>query len=376
MKIFSFKIIFLIFLKCMIYCKNSVKSKDIQIELMERDTYEFTNQEKIKINKIENNQEKNFFESEINNLKAISKAFMTIFLSGLFDKSFFITALMAMKFSDIIVISSATFSLSFIGIISVFLGLTINKYIPAIYIDFLSIFLFLIFGASMIYDGMQIKENSDNQAISQDEENQEKDIDKDKEDLQKDKIIPTKYNSICKCDSEKIILLAKEEISDISYCKKCCKNEENLPTDSTKAQTYLKDSSLDFSSNNTTKIEYNNEFLIHFQAFSKTFLMIFFGEIGDRSQISTIYLTANFDKFVVITAVISSSLILSIVAVYGGVLISNRISEKKLTIFAGFVFILFAVFAVVFIDKEDFKTIKNMNFTNTFYKSDNFLKSS
>ena len=89
--------------------------------------------------------------------------------------------------------------------------------------------------------------------------------------------------------------------------------------------------------------------------------MIFCGEIGDRSQISTIYLTANFDKFVVITAVISSSFILTLCAVYGGKLISNKISEKKLTIFAGFIFILFAIFAIVFIDKNDFITIKSGN---------------
>ena len=85
-----------------------------------------------------------------NNINQITKAATTIFLSGLFDKSFFITAFMAMKYSKWVVLTSTTLSLSLIGILSVYLGITINKYIPVIAIDLIAISLFLIFGILMI----------------------------------------------------------------------------------------------------------------------------------------------------------------------------------------------------------------------------------
>ena len=183
-----------------------------------------------------------------------------------------------------------------------------------------------------------------------------------------------KDDNICKCDSENNNLITNDDKDKkyFTYCKICETKNDIIITDITKlnssnmnnediceTRANTKESLLDNSNDKETP----SEFYLNFQAFSKTFLIIFFGEIGDRSQISTIYLTANFDKIVVIIAVLSSSFILTLCAVYGGTLISNRISEKKLTIFAGFIFIIFAIFAVVFIDKEDFITLKNGNFT-------------
>jgi len=240
-----------------------------------------------------------------NNLDNISKATTTIFLSGLFDKSFFITAFMAMKYSKCIVMFSATLSLSLIGIISVYLGLTINQYISVFWIDSLAVILFLIFGSHMIYEGLSMNEE-----------------------YQTELDIPEKIN--------------ENEIN---------KNEDEetgLINDKQKSDTLKKDIDEQIKTNDRNTSKTGNYFCNKsIQAFYKIFSLIFFSEIGDRSQISTIYLTTNFDKLSVIIAVIVSSASLTLLAILGGRLIGNKMSEKKLTIFAGGVFIVFGVIALI-----------------------------
>jgi hypothetical protein len=62
----------------------------------------------------------------VNELEAVS----TIFLSGFLDRSFFITTFMALKYSKFTVLISASLALCLIGVLSVFLGVTLNKYVP------------------------------------------------------------------------------------------------------------------------------------------------------------------------------------------------------------------------------------------------------
>lgn len=451
----NFTFIFVFFLKTMIYClnnnnnnsitsetislknpKNKIISKSQKNDLLKSQNSTNIPKEILKLKipnkKKQNNtisinpkeskeskesKEKNFIDKELNlnKLEAISKAFTTIFLAGLFDKSFFITAILAMKYSNIIVICSATFSLSLIGIISVFLGLTVNKYIPAIYIDIFSVLLFLVFGASMIYDGMQLKENDnfenlENSILNEEEKKEilgEENAKNENANNENENNFNDIDNEIClKCNKDNIdnfknyknlnekiegenkgLISENNQNNNNNLCRLCnnsllnsfsetkanskdslsvIDNNKNKTKNNNKSQNDLSNSNLNnsnmnnsnYSNNsNNSKKKAKSKLLKNFQAFSKTFFLIFCGEIGDRSQISTIYLTANFDKFVVITAVISSSFILTLFAVYGGKLISNRVSEKKLTIFAGFIFILFAFFAAIFIDKNDFMNI-------------------
>ena len=87
--------------------------------------------------------------------------------------------------------------------------------------------------------------------------------------------------------------------------------------------------------------------------FMKIFLLIFASEIGDRSQISTIYLTNNLDKVVVILSSILAQVLLSIIAIFGGVLISSKISERNLTLIAGATFIVFAAVALYLLIVND-----------------------
>ena len=80
----------------------------------------------------------------------------------------------------------------------------------------------------------------------------------------------------------------------------------------------------------------------YFNIFSQGFLLITLSELGDKSQISTIYLSATLQPIHVFLASIIAQYILSVIAVFFGNFISDKISEKNLTMFAGGMFIVFA----------------------------------
>jgi putative Ca2+/H+ antiporter (TMEM165/GDT1 family) len=447
-------------------------------------TLKTVKEQKVLNENTESNNNKNFYAEE--NFVKISKATTTIFLSGLFDKSFFITAFMAMKYSKLIVLFSTTLSLSLIGIISVYLGLTINQYFSTVWIDSFAVALFLIFGVHMIHEGFYMKEDEQTEVqilgrknAGGDFLNSEKDEEKgfiannsDDFNMENNSFIDTN-NKICDCNVEKKsfkILKYKQQdqisesknfknnkckiidnnevapsmtyssnyisnvgnnntnkedlntpnknpndknnnspagdlLNSVGNCEKtlndkihnisisevstvetsfCCEKSRefycNIKNNSIRTlnkigdknhynQIAVADLKENFNHNN-----YSNKYLNKcekeginnnqkkakiqeidsakclcdnsIQVFSKIFFLIFFSEIGDRSQISTIYLTTNFDKFSVIIAVVVSSTVLTVLAVFGGKLLANKISEKKLTIFAGWVFIVFGLIAL------------------------------
>ena len=84
--------------------------------------------------------------SNNNNKSSILPAMITIFLSGIGDKSFFLTTLFSMKYNKYIVFIASYLSLTIMGIISVEFGQILPKYINIAYIDLFGGLLFLILG--------------------------------------------------------------------------------------------------------------------------------------------------------------------------------------------------------------------------------------
>ena len=223
---------------------------------------------------------------ETNGLIKLFQSISAIFISGLFDRSFFVTALLAIKYSKCLVIVAAVLALSTVGVFSVFLGITINKYIDVIWIDFFSSFLFIMFGIKMIVEGLQMD----------------------------------KSENITESDVPTYVQFSNEErIVEVKPDK-----EVELP------QT-IKPS----------------DFMYSVQVFCNIFIFVFASEIGDRSQISTIYLTSTFDKITVLMSVVIGQFLITILAVFGGIFISQKVSTKNLTIIAGSTFIMFGVGVLV-----------------------------
>eukprot|EP00658_Telonema_sp_P-2_P030685 TRINITY_DN23135_c0_g1_i1.p1 TRINITY_DN23135_c0_g1~~TRINITY_DN23135_c0_g1_i1.p1 ORF type:complete len:173 (-),score=49.18 TRINITY_DN23135_c0_g1_i1:381-899(-) len=82
----------------------------------------------------------------------------------------------------------------------------------------------------------------------------------------------------------------------------------------------------------------------------KTFTLTFVAEWGDRSQIATIALAAAKNVYGVTAGGILGHALCTGIAVIGGKLLAERISERTMLYLGGIVFLLFAVVDLMFVE--------------------------
>lgn len=245
--------------------------------------------------------------SNSNDILSVVSAGSTILVAGLGDKSFIITTIMATKYSKLLVFISASVALIIMGYLSVEMGLTIPHYISSYWIDVTAVIVFLVMGLKMIVDGLKMSED----------ENNEKNIET--------------FNEI-NSDSNNLAIIALKSAN--------VQNEDN--TDSIKES---------------------------FNCVIQTFVLVFISEVGDKTQISTIYLSANYNSFIIFYSVSGAQILLTLLAVIAGSLVSGRISIKTLTVIAGAIFLAFGIISLfllfmrnyVFISKSLSKCVLAMN---------------
>lgn len=75
-------------------------------------------------------------------------------------------------------------------------------------------------------------------------------------------------------------------------------------------------------------------------AFVSGFSMIFLSEWGDKTQIASALFATEYDPRLVFVGVMTSLLILSVMAIYLGKFLAGRIDRKRITRIAGVVFLL------------------------------------
>jgi putative Ca2+/H+ antiporter (TMEM165/GDT1 family) len=75
-------------------------------------------------------------------------------------------------------------------------------------------------------------------------------------------------------------------------------------------------------------------------------LLIFVSEWGDKTQIASALFASRYNALMVITGTMTALTLLSIMAIYLGKLISNKVDKKSMTIIAG---IIFTVMGIAFI---------------------------
>jgi Ca2+/H+ antiporter, TMEM165/GDT1 family len=80
---------------------------------------------------------------------------------------------------------------------------------------------------------------------------------------------------------------------------------------------------------------------------TKTFVMTFLAEWGDRTQIATASLAAKYDAIGVTAGAIVGHAICALIAVVGGKFIAGRLSERVVTAVGGVLFLIFAVVALL-----------------------------
>jgi putative Ca2+/H+ antiporter (TMEM165/GDT1 family) len=86
-------------------------------------------------------------------IHAFVASISVIVVSEIGDKTFFIAAIMAMRYSRLITYSGAMGALGAMTILSALLGNVVTKFVPRIYTYYLSSFLFACFGIKMLKDG-------------------------------------------------------------------------------------------------------------------------------------------------------------------------------------------------------------------------------
>eukprot|EP00062_Callorhinchus_milii_P008295 gi/632950831/ref/XP_007890952.1/ PREDICTED: transmembrane protein 165 isoform X2 [Callorhinchus milii] len=223
-------------------------------------------------------------------IHAFVAAISVIIVSELGDKTFFIAAIMAMRYNRLTVLAGAMLALGLMTCLSVLFGYA-TTIIPRKYTYYVSTALFAIFGFRMLWEGLKMSPDEGQEEL----EEVQAEIKKKDEDLQRSKL-------------------------------------GNGPQDlETGASTHL-----------PQKRRMPCISPVFIQAFTLTFL----AEWGDRSQLTTIVLAAREDPFGVAVGGTLGHCLCTGLAVVGGRMIAQKISVRTVTIIGGIVFLAFALSAL------------------------------
>ncbi|TKS75031.1 Transmembrane protein 165 [Collichthys lucidus] len=226
-------------------------------------------------------------------IHAFVASISVIIVSELGDKTFFIAAIMAMRYNRLTVLAGAMLALGLMTCLSVLFGYA-TTIIPRIYTYYVSTALFAIFGVRMLREGLR---------MSPDE--------------------------------------GQEELEEVQAEIK--KKDEELQ------RSKLANGTPDVEAGTTVPQGKWHSFIspIFIQALTLTFL----AEWGDRSQLTTIILAAREDPFGVAVGGTLGHCLCTGLAVIGGRMIAQKISVRTVTIIGGIVFLAFA-FSALFIKPE------------------------
>lgn len=225
-------------------------------------------------------------------------AISMIGVSEIGDKTFLIAALMAMRHPRLLVFSASASSLFIMTILSGLLGRTFNSFVPERYVHFAAGILFLIFGYKLTLEGLEMPKDAgvEEELAEVEEEIAIKDINKDMD--------ATESGS--------------HKLQDLKLANGSV---------FTRGLTQFKDL---FS-------------YIFSPTWVQIFIMIFLGELGDRSQISTIAMASSSDYWFVILGATVGHAICSAIAVFGGKFLATKISMRTITLCGAFSFFVFAI---------------------------------
>ncbi|XP_042272510.1 transmembrane protein 165 isoform X1 [Thunnus albacares] len=228
-------------------------------------------------------------------IHAFVASFSVIIVSELGDKTFFIAAIMAMRYNRLTVLVGAMLALGVMTCLSVLFGYA-TTIIPRIYTYYVSTALFAIFGVRMLREGLRMSPDEGQEEL----EEVQAEIKKKDEELQRAKLV----NGAPDVEAGSGTALPQR-----------------------KWHSFISP--------------------IFIQAFTLTFL----AEWGDRSQLTTIILAAREDPFGVAVGGTLGHCLCTGLAVIGGRMIAQKISVRTVTIIGGIVFLAFA-FSALFIKPD------------------------
>ncbi|KAG9282759.1 transmembrane protein 165 [Astyanax mexicanus] len=229
-------------------------------------------------------------------IHAFVAAISVIIVSELGDKTFFIAAIMAMRYNRLTVLAGAMLALGLMTCLSVLFGYA-TTIIPRIYTYYISTALFAIFGVRMLREGLRMSADEGQEEL----EEVQAEIKKKDEELQRYKLA----NGAPDVETGAAVTMLPQR----------------------KWHSVISP--------------------IFIQALTLTFL----AEWGDRSQLATIVLAAREDPFGVAVGGTLGHCLCTGLAVVGGRMVAQKISVRTVTIIGGIVFLAFA-FSALFIKPD------------------------
>ncbi|XP_011360927.1 transmembrane protein 165 [Pteropus vampyrus] len=244
---------------------------------------------------VHNNKEDPDTQTNLGFIHAFVAAISVIIVSELGDKTFFIAAIMAMRYNRLTVLAGAMLALGLMTCLSVLFGYA-TTVIPRVYTYYVSTALFAIFGIRMLREGLK---------MSPDE--------------------------------------GQEELEEVQAELK--KKDEEFQ------RTKLLNGPGDIETGTSTTIPQKK--WLHFISpiFVQALTLTFLAEWGDRSQLTTIVLAAREDPYGVAVGGTVGHCLCTGLAVIGGRMIAQKISVRTVTIIGGIVFLAFA-FSALFISPD------------------------
>uniref|UniRef100_A0A182MAI1 GDT1 family protein n=1 Tax=Anopheles culicifacies TaxID=139723 RepID=A0A182MAI1_9DIPT len=289
---------------------------------------------------------KGLLSSDIGFVHAFAASFMVIIVSELGDKTFFIAAIMAMRHPRLTVFAGAITALALMTVLSVLFGIAATL-IPRIYTFYISTALFALFGFKMLYDGYHMSATG----AAEELEEVQSDLRK-----REDEVCPShSMPLVCRPTGFIVgfvfgcfVLNSGGKIVQLIPLLHLCPEHEREANAGGSLMGQDAESGGSTSRRGTGRGRNNSALKLLLRIFMQAFTMTFVAEWGDRSQLTTVILSARENVYGVITGGIIGHSICTGLAVIGGRMIAQRISVRTVTLIGGVVFLLFALSALLF----------------------------
>ena len=265
---------------------------------------------------IENNVQMPFFQS-------IIRSFALILTAELGDKTFIMLIILQLKANKITIVLSAILAELFMNCISILIGSCAEIMLYKNLVDYIALIFFFVYGIWLIGN-----------SFSDNEQNFETDLNFEKTEQYSNAEIEKQMKKNQLCSKELTIIpedVKSEKGEDNSIINPNIEeNQKNVVIDDISFQGIK-------SEENQTK-EY-----VDFKIFSTIFSTMAISECGDRTQISSITMSALFNIYGVLIGSSCALITSCILGVYFGKTLIKYLHEKSLNILLGFIFLLYAI---------------------------------
>lgn len=267
-------------------------------------------------------------------LSATTNSLIMILVTELGDKTFFIAAILAMRYGRFVVYAGAMGALGVMHILSSLMGYALPALLPRTYTHFASAVLFVYFGFRLLKDAYDMEGSGPSEELQEVEEELRELKGDGKEENEGD-----------------------DNAGDIE-----ARRGDGTPavagsgsggSGSSIAKGAGSSSGADNSVSEHSHLHHAMSKVTCFAAdklkiFTEAFTLTFLAEWGDRSQIATIALAAAKNPFGVVLGGLIGHAFCTGLAVIGGKMLAARISERAVAVIGGVLFLFFGVTAFLY----------------------------